>query len=204
MRRTHRRLEGHLDAEHLDSIAVRRARRLPSGTVAHLESCQSCRVELEALRRLHRVLASLEPLSPGIGFTDRVLTRVRLPLPMRFRVLDAIRAHRLAVAATLGGAAVAIAGGLLLGASYPELTPAALATFLLDRSLALLWSGVLLAGRIAYDAGLVTGVEGLLGQLSMGGALLLLATMSLVGLGTTRIMARLLNAPAPALRQIGR
>lgn len=202
MRRTTNGPEGHLDSEHLENLAARRARALPSGTVAHLEACPRCRGELEQLRRLHVAMAALAPLGPEAGFADRVLARVRLPLPLRARVLQTVRAHRLTTAAALGGAIGAIAGGVFLGAQYPGLTPMALTAFLVDRSLAVLWSGVLAVGRLAYEAGLVAGVEALLQQLTVGGALLLLATMSLVGMGTTRIMLRLLSDSASARRPL--
>jgi hypothetical protein len=205
MKKERSRAGDHLKTEQLEVLALERGRQLPSGAVAHLQECASCGRELGELRRLHSALALLAALGPAAGFTDRVMARVRLPLPLRVRILEVVRAHRLAAAAALAGVIGATAGSLVMQAQYPDLTPMALAVFLLNRSMALMWSGVMAVGRLLYDSGLAAGVEGLIQQLTIGGALLLLATLSLVGLGALRILMRLMDHSTEAARQaVGR
>lgn len=180
----------------LEELAAGRGRALPSDTVAHVDECARCSRRIEELREVHAALATLAPLSPAVGFADAVMRRVRLPLSWRARVLQAVRTHRAAGLAAFASVAVAVAGGGLVYARYPDLTPGALLAFVLDRSAALVWSGIMAAGRLVYDSGLSAAAQGLMEQLTLPSALLALATVSLVGLGALRILLRLLHQPA--------
>ena len=142
-----------------------------------------------------------------VGFSDRVMQRVRLPLPWRVRVLEAVRRHQLAAAAAFAGAVAAVSVGLMWISRYPELTPVTIAAFLVERSTALLWSGVMEVGRLVYGSGMVEAAQGVAGQLSASTAFVAVATILLVGLGALRIMLSLMDidpAVAPGLWRPGR
>jgi len=195
--KTHERAT-HLRADELERLALPGDRRLPARSSAHAAECDRCRRAVEELQALHALLNELTPLQPVVGFTDRVMQRVRLPLPWRVRVLQAVRRHQVAAAAAVGGTAAAVGVGLTWIARYPELTPMTVAAFLVQRSTALLWSGVMEVGRLVYGSGIVETAQGIAGQLTPISAFVAVVTVTLIGLASLRILLSLMEID-PAL-----
>ncbi len=189
---------GHLQAEELETLAIPGDHRLPARSSAHAAECERCRREVEELQTLHAVLQALAPLQPAVGFTDRVMQRVRLPLPWRVRVLQAVRRHQVATVAAFAGAAAAVGVGLTWIVRYPELTPMTIAAFLVQRSTALLWSGVMEVGRFVYGSGVLETAQGVAGQVTPVSAFVAVATVTLIGLASFRILLSLMDID-PAL-----
>ncbi|NNK47687.1 MAG: hypothetical protein HKP01_02300, partial [Gemmatimonadetes bacterium] len=81
MNAKHQERVRHLQAEELESLAIPGDHRLPARSSAHAAECVRCQRDVEELRALHTALQALTPLQPALGFTDRVMQRVRLPLP---------------------------------------------------------------------------------------------------------------------------
>ena len=194
----------HARPEELERLALPGGRKLPRRVSAHVAECDRCGAAVAELRALHSRLQTLAPLHPPVGFSDRVMKRVRLPAPWRVRALESARRHRLAAATALAGAMAALGVGITWIARYPELTPVTVAAFLAERSTALLWSGVMQAGRFVYGTGILQSVQGFAGQLTPTSGFVAVATVLLVGLGALRIMLSLLNGPAPARPAAGR
>jgi hypothetical protein len=191
---------GHLQVEELDALAIAGEPELPAPRSAHAAECERCRREVDEIRALHGLLVALSPLQPLVGFSDRVMQSVRLPLPWRLRVLEAVRRHQLAAAGALAGSVAAIGAGLAWITRYPELTPVTIAAFLVERSTALLWSGVMEVGRLVYGAGILDAAQGIAGQVTPLTAFVAVATVLVVGLAALRIMLSLMNV-APASRR---
>ena len=189
---------GHLQAEELETLAIPGDHKLPARSSAHAAECDRCRRDVEELQTLHALLQALTPLQPVVGFSNRVMQRVRLPLSWRVRVLEAVRRHQVATAAAFAGAAAAVGVGLTWIARYPELTPMTIAAFLVQRSSALLWSGVMEVGRLVYGSGLVEMAGGIAGQLTPVSAFVAVATVTLIGLASFRILLSLMEID-PAL-----
>ena len=188
----------HLQAEELESLAIPGDQRLPARSSAHVAECDRCRRDVEELQTLHALLQALAPLQPVVGFSDRVMQRVRLPLPWRVRVLQAVRRHQVATAAAFTGAAAAVGVGLTWIARYPDLTPMTIAAFLVQGSTALLWSGVIEVGRFVYGTGILQTAQGIAGQLTPVSAFVAVATVTLIGVASLRILLSLLEID-PAL-----
>ena len=189
---------GHLQAEELEALAMPGDHKLPARSSAHAAECDRCRRDVEELQTLHALLQALTPLQPVVGFSDRVMQRVRLPLPRRVRVLQAVRRHQVATAAAFAGAAAAVGVGLTWIARYPELTPMTIAAFLVQRSSALLWSGVMEVGRFVYGSGVLEMARGVAGQVTPVSAFVAVATVTLIGLASFRILLSLMEID-PAL-----
>jgi hypothetical protein len=183
----------HLQAEELDSLAIPGDHALPARSSAHAAECVRCQRDIKELEALHAVLQALAPLQPAVGFTDRVMRSVRLPLPWRVRVLQAVRRHQVATAAAFAGAAATVGVGLGWIARYPDLTPMTIAAFLVQRSTALLWNGVMEVGRFVYGTGMVETTQGIVGQLTLLTAFVAVATVTLIGLASLRIMLSLMD-----------
>jgi hypothetical protein len=183
----------HLQAEELDSLAITGDHALPARSSAHAAECVRCQRDIKELQALHAVLQALAPLQPAVGFTDRVMRSVRLPLPWRVRVLQAVRRHQVATAAAFAGAAATVGVGLGWIARYPDLTPMTIAAFLVQRSTALLWNGVMEVGRFVYGTGMVETTQGIVGQLTLLTAFVAVATVTLIGLASLRIMLSLMD-----------
>ena len=169
----------HLQAEELETLAIPGDHRLPARSSAHVADCDRCRRDVEELQTLHALLQALAPLQPVVGFSDRVMQRVRLPLPWRVRVLQTVRRHQVAAAAALAGATAAVGVGLTWIARYPELTPMTIAAFLVQRSTAFLWSGVMEVGRLVYGSGVLEAAQGVAGQVTPASAFVAVATVTL-------------------------
>jgi hypothetical protein len=190
----------HLRPEELERLALPGDRRLPARSSAHAAECDRCRREVAQLQSLHALLLALAPLQPMVGLSDRVMQRVRLPVPWRIRVLQAVRRHQVATAAALTGAAAAVGVGLTWIARYPELTPMTIAAFLVERSTALLWSGVMEVGRLVYGMGILQTAQGAAGQFTPVTAFVAVATVTVVGLASLRILLSLMDV-TPAWQQ---
>ena len=91
----------HLTAEDLDAF---HSASLSVEARAHLDECEECRTMAELDRVVINALAALPALGPHHGFADRVMTRVRQPVPAVVRVPASRGARtwvRLAAAAML-------------------------------------------------------------------------------------------------------
>ena len=186
----------HLRPEELEALALAGDRKLLARSSAHAAECARCRNQAEELRVLHCLLQALTPLQPMVGFSDRVMRRVRLPVPWRVRVLETIRERWVAASAALAGGIAVLGTGFAWAARYPELTPIAVTAFILERFSAVLWGAVMDVGRLVYGTGIVQMAEGIAGQLTLLTAFGAVATVTLVGLAALRIMFSLLNEPA--------
>lgn len=187
----------HLRPEELERLALPDHRKLSARSSAHAAECERCRREVAELQSLHALLQALAPLQPVVGFSDRVMRRVRLPVPWRVRVFEAVRKHQVAAAAALVGAATAIGLGVTWIARYPELTPMTIAAFLVERSTTLLWGGVMMVGRLVYGSGILQVTQEFVGQVTPLTAFVAVATVTLVGLASLRILLSLMDV-APA------
>lgn len=159
----------------------------------HARSCAACAREVAELRRLSEALASLSPREPAPGFADRVMARVRLPLPWHRRLALAVRertAAGIAMTATLGAL---LAGTGLWAFSFPHLSPTLLAGWLAGHAGDLLWEGAMTAGRFAYAMGLTDLAGALQAEVSLASAFAALATIALVGVGALSVMIRLVR-----------
>ncbi len=185
----------HLRPEELEALAMPGGRKLPARSSAHAVECARCLKEAEELRALHSLLQALAPLQPMVGFSDRVMRRVRLPVSWRVRVLETIRAHWVSTTAALAGVVATVGVGFTFIARYPELTPMTVAAFIVERSTALLWGAVMDVGRLVYGTGIVQTAEGIAGQLTLLTAFVAVATVTLVGLASLRIMLSLMDVP---------
>ncbi len=194
----------HLRPEELERLALPDGRKLPARSSAHAAECDRCRGAVAELQSLHAQLQTLTPLHPMIGFSDRVMRRVRLPVPWRVRVLAAVRTHRVATAAAVAGAAAAVGVGLTWIARYPELTPVTVAAFLVEKSTALLWGGVMAAGRFLYGTGALQAAQGIAEQLTPLTGFVAVATVLFVGLAALRIMLSLMNVTTVSPPATGR
>lgn len=150
--------------------------------------------------RVDRVGASLDSLArfePTPGFVERVMARVTLPpyVPLHLQIGAALRRHWGLALAGVAGALAGVAVTVAWSARYPEATPVAIGVFAIRRIGELAWNGVLSAGRFLYESGLVGVLEGIAEGLTTTDALLALATVSLVGIGSFAVLLRLVEKP---------
>ena len=184
--------QAHLTPDETEAAAENPA-ALPEARRAHAASCAACAHEVAGLRRLSTALANLPPREPAPGFTDRVMARVTLPLPLHRRMAAAVRertAAGIGVAATL---ASLLAGTGLWAFRFPELSPLVLAGWLAGHAGDLLWQGAIAAGRVAYTMGLADVASALQAELSLASVFAALATIALVGVGASTVMIRLVR-----------
>lgn len=183
----------HLTPDEIEAAAEASA-ALSEARRAHARSCAACAREVAGLRRLSAALAKLPLREPAPGFGDRVMARVRLPVPWHARLAAAIRertAAGVAVAATLGAL---LAGTGLWAFRFPHLSPSVLAGWLAGQAGDLLWQGAMAAGRFAYAMGLTDLAGALQAELTLASAFAALATIALVGVGALSVMIRLVRA----------
>lgn len=183
----------HLTPDEIEAVAERSA-VLPEARRGHARSCAGCAREVAELRRLSAALASLPLREPAPGFGDRVMARVKLPVPWHSRLAAAVRertAAGVAVAATLGAL---LAGTGLWAVRFPHLNPTVLASWLAGQAGDLLWQGAMTAGRFAYAMGLTDLAGALQAELTLATAFAALATVALVGVGALSVMIRLVRA----------
>lgn len=149
---------------------------------------------------MHRVSSALEALprfEPAAGFVSRVMARITLPVavPLHVRLGIAFRQHWVLATTGLAGAAAAGAAALVWQARYPEATPVAVGLFAVRRVGELAWEAVLSMGRLLYESGLMTTLQGIVDSLTTADALMALATVSLVGIGSFSVLLRLVEKP---------
>lgn len=191
----------HLTADEVEAAAERSA-VLAERRLEHVRSCAECAREVAELRRLSAILAKLPLHEPAPGFGDRVMARVRLPVPWHQRLVASVRertAAGVAVAATLGAL---LAGTGLWAFRFPHLSPTVLASWLAGEAGDLLWQGAMAAGRFAYAMGLTDLAGALQAELSLASAFAALATIALVGVGALSVMIRLVRAEPGELVKI--
>lgn len=161
----------------------------------HVEACQHCHREVEALRALHVALSSLPLFDPSPDFAESVMARVRLPVPWYRRAWATLRAHWVAVAMATTLVVATVGLGAWWLASQPELTLGGLVGFTLDRLTALFWGAVVAGGRLLWESGLPDLVRGAAGKIGVTGALAGMAGIVVASLLTTGAMLKML-APA--------
>ena len=149
---------------------------------------------------MNRVSSALDALSrfePAHGFVNRVMARITLPVvvPVHVRLRVMLRRHWALATAGVAGAAAAGAAALALQARYPEATPIAVGLFAIRRVGELAWGAVLSLGRALYESGLVAALQGILESLTATDALMALATVSIVGIGSFSVLLRLVEKP---------
>ena len=183
----------HLTPDEIEA-AAERSPALSETRLAHARSCVACAREVTELRSLAAALAKLPLREPSPGFGDRVMARVRLPIPWHRRLAASLRertAAGVAVAATLGAL---LAGTGLWAFRFPHLSPTVLAGWLAGQAGDLVWQGAMAAGRFAYALGLTDLASALQAELTLASAFAALATISLVGVGALSVMIRLVRA----------
>lgn len=188
----------HLTPDEVEAAAESSA-TLSGDLREHARSCAVCAREVAELRRLSAALATLPVHEPAPGFGDRVMARVRLPVPWHRRLVASVRertAAGVAVAATLGALLV---GTGLWAVRFPHLSPTVLASWLAGQAGDLLWQGTMAAGRFAYAMGLTDLAGVLQAELTLASAFAALATIALVGVGALSVMIRLVRAEPGAL-----
>lgn len=194
-----RRDRDHLGPEEVEALALEAGRSLPGGSSAHATRCRRCRRDVEELQRLHAALLALSPLVPASGLADRVMRRVRLPVPWRVRAGAAVARHRVAAVAALGGLAGLVGVAIAWMSRYPEINPVTVTAFIVERSTALLWGAVMGLGRLVYGSGVLSSVQRVVEQMTLGTAFLAALTVTVVGLGALRILLNLMKT-APGAR----
>ncbi|HKK08204.1 MAG TPA: hypothetical protein VKA44_04905, partial [Gemmatimonadota bacterium] len=103
----------------------------PAELRRHVQGCERCHREVEALRSLHAALASLPRLDPRPGFADAVMARVQLPVPWYVRARDLVTGHWLSISLAVGLVVATVGAGAWWLASNPELTLVGLLGFTL-------------------------------------------------------------------------
>ena len=188
----------HLTADELDLAAAN-----PAGLVdahrSHVGTCQQCADGVADVREVSVALRDLPVVSPRPGLTERVMARVRLPLPWHRRAVIAARERKGISAAAAATLAALGAGGAVWALQFPALRPAALATWIFGRAGDLLWQAAIGLGRVAYALGLPDLASAIGADLTLGSAVAGLATIALVSIGSLSVMVRLVSETQPAL-----
>jgi len=153
------------------------------------------------MNRVASAFDALPHFEPYHGFVERVMARVTLPvvLPVHVRLGLALRKHWVIAAAGIAGAAAAGATSLAWQARYPEATPIAVGLFAVQRVAELAWQAVLYVGRVLYESGVMTTLQEIAGSLTATDALMALATVSIVGMGSLSVLLRLVEKPQDML-----
>ena len=170
------------------------------GESRHLASCLRCRREIAEIGSLHLRLAALVPMAPSVGFADRVMARIQLPVPVWVRALDGMRAHGWRAAAVAATAIAAVTGLLSWLTAYPQITPGMMARLIWERGTGLLWHGVISVGRVFYDSGLFALLEAFRADLTPWSAAGALATLALVGTVSLLMLMRLMDLSPKTIR----
>jgi anti-sigma factor RsiW len=148
--------------EYVDGVLPgRRAARVRT----HLDGCDVCTGEVAVWRSLAAKLGSLGRIAPAEGFAERVMARVRIPVPAPVRAPEWRRAvawawslvprTRRAWAAICGVAVTPLATiGLVLWTvfTHPALTPGALASFAWWKASGLLFAAWTALSRTALES----------------------------------------------------
>lgn len=186
---------------HLTAEVLERAAGNP-GAVSetdrrHFESCAQCAAGIEDVGHASVVLRGLSALEPRPGFVDRVMARVRLPLPWHRRVVVAARERKLASLSLAGGLAAVGAGAAVWAVRFPDLRPQALASWMVGQAGDLFWQVMQGLGRMAYALGLTDLAGAIAADLSLTSALAALATIALMSMGSFSVMVRLVRGAEP-------
>jgi len=189
----------HLGSEELEDLAMGGTESIPPEAAFHLEACRDCRLEMEGLAALHASLSGLKAHAPSLGFADRVMARVALPVPWRARAWATVRARWLVLTAGLSVAGASTAVTVAWLGSHPEITPGRMVAFLSNRGPAIAWEATrVAAGRLLFDSGIVWSLSSIVSSLTVPDALVVLATIALMGMGAVVGLRRLLS-DSPAL-----
>lgn len=194
----------HLTQEELELFLPRLRRRdgaaePPEGLRGHLESCGRCHGRLEDLRSLDRTLAGLPPLEPSPGFTEAVMSRVRLPAPWYRRLWNAVvERWLLATVVVLGAGATGGFGAWI--ALRPDVSLGGLTELALERVSALFWTLLVGLGRLLWESGLPATVRGLAGSVELVEAAAAMAVLTLSALAAGWVMVRLMTESPPQAR----
>ena len=189
---TGRKTDLHLAAEALERAAGNPG-AISEAQRRHIETCAQCATGVEDVRHASVVLRNLPVMQPRPGFTDRVMARVRLPLPWHRRAAVAMRERKTATLGLAGGLATVCAGAAVWVIRFPDLRPLALASWMAGQASDLFWQGTMELGRVAYALGLTDLAAQIGADLSITSALAGLATIALVSMGSFSVMVRLLR-----------
>ncbi len=188
----------HLTADELDLAAAN-----PAGLVdaqrSHVATCKRCADGVADVRHVSVALRDLPVVSPRPGLAERVMARVRLPLPWHRRAVIAARESKGTSAAAAATLAALGAGGAVWVLRFPELRPIALASWVLGRAGDLLWQATIGLGRVAYALGLPDLASAIGADLTVGSVVAGLATITLVSFGSLSVMVRLVRETPPEL-----
>jgi hypothetical protein len=163
----------------------------------HFESCAQCATGVEDVRHASVVLRSLPGMEPRPGLADRVMARVRLPLPWHRRAVVAARERKFATLGLAGGFAAVGASAALWAIRFPDLRPLALASWMVGQAGDLFWQGMMGLGRVAYALGLTDLAGAIVADLNVASALAALATIVLMSMGSFSVMVRLVRESEP-------
>jgi hypothetical protein len=188
----------HLTADELDLAAANPA-SLVDAHRSHVGACQRCADGVADVRRVSVLLRELPVVSPRPGFAERVMARVRLPLPWHRRAVIAARERKGISTAAAAAVAALGAGAAVWVLRFPELRPVALAGWIFGRAGDLLWQATIGLGRVAYALGLPDLASAIGADLTVGSAVAGLATIALVSIGSLSVMVRLVRETRPAL-----
>lgn len=147
---------------------------------------------------LERLIAVLPHFAPAARFAERVMARVRLPRPWYVSLWSMARAHWVATSAAVATLVATTGGAAYLVLSNPEVTPRGLAFFVWEEARQLAWKAVVEVGRLVFDTGIPSAMSGVAEQVAPAQALLALAAFSVLGVGASLMMLRLVRTPITA------
>lgn len=165
----------------------------------HAATCVACGREVAELVRLATALRRLPAVEPSEGFADRVMTRVRLPVPWHRRAAIAVRERRPAGFGAAAALVSLVAGAVMWATRFPDLRPLAVVGWLGSQANELFWQGTIAAGRVAYGFGLSDLVGAVSADLTLTSVFAAVATIALVGVGSLSVLVRLLRDAEPGL-----
>jgi hypothetical protein len=166
---------------------------------AHAVSCEACGREVADMVRLTSALARLPAVAPPPGFADRVMARVRLPVPWHRRAAIAVRQRRAAGVGAAAALVTLVAGAVVWATRFPALRPFAVVAWIGGQANELFWQGTIAVGRVAYGFGLGELAGAVQADLTLTSAFAALSTIVLVGVGSLSVMLRLLRDERPEL-----
>ena len=185
----------HLTPDQVEAFALERPAR-SRGAYAHLSTCTDCRREVESLRALDSALAGLGELAPGPKFSEQVLARVKLPVPLYVRAWTVTRERWVSLAAASLAVVAAASVMALWLANQPELSVTGLFGLMMQQARDFSLQVVMTIGGALWSSSLIRAVIDGVGRIGVEGAILLLSALSLVTIGAAGAMHRLMQ-PAP-------
>lgn len=198
-------LRRHLTPEEIERCAAGGSETdRPGRWATHLAGCGACRRELARFEALDRELAALPHLHASPGFRDRVMARVRLPVPWHEAVRASLRRRWAVLTAGLAAATASVGGMAWWLFGKQELTPSGLLAFIADGAQALAVRVAIIGGRLLYDLGVVDFAGALAEQVALTEAAAGMAFLSLLGCGALWTMMRLTDRGAPRLPRAAR